>query len=172
MMSELNCSSSPKRIHSRFQQSLRTNWLQFDCNCYWTVCSLWKIFSTIPPDMLVFLLRTGICGDKWTVWILRKASGITHNRLVAGSNPAGPTNIISNPPASANFLFPNQTLDLLQKYWMCHNRHMRYETVKELKDAEFRRSTGVSREMFEKMLVVLQKGIRDFGYCPSSSLMR
>jgi hypothetical protein len=43
---------------------------------------------------------------------------------------------------------------------------MRYETVKELKDVDFKRSTGVSREMFEKMLVVLQKEMRDFGRPP------
>jgi len=43
---------------------------------------------------------------------------------------------------------------------------MRYETVKELKDTDFKRSTGVSREMFEKMLTVLQKGMRDFGRPP------
>ena len=49
---------------------------------------------------------------------------------------------------------------------MCHNRHMRYETVKELKDTDFKRSTGVSREMFEKMLAVLQKEMHDFGRPP------
>ncbi len=43
---------------------------------------------------------------------------------------------------------------------------MRYETVKELKDEDFKRSTGVSREMFEKMLAVLQKEMRDFGRPP------
>jgi hypothetical protein len=43
---------------------------------------------------------------------------------------------------------------------------MRYETVKELKDTDFKRSTGVSREMFEKMLVVLQKEMHDFGRPP------
>jgi hypothetical protein len=43
---------------------------------------------------------------------------------------------------------------------------MRYETVKELKDADFKRSTGVSREMFEKMLAVLHKEMRDFGRPP------
>ena len=49
---------------------------------------------------------------------------------------------------------------------MCHNRHMRYETVKELKDTDFKRSTGVSRELFEKMLAVLQKEMHDFGRPP------
>jgi hypothetical protein len=43
---------------------------------------------------------------------------------------------------------------------------MRYETVKELKDADFKRSTGVSREMFEKMLAVMQNEMRDFGRPP------
>jgi hypothetical protein len=43
---------------------------------------------------------------------------------------------------------------------------MRYETVKELKDTDFNRSTGVSREIFEKMLAVLRKEMRDFGRPP------
>jgi hypothetical protein len=43
---------------------------------------------------------------------------------------------------------------------------MRYETVKALKDEDFKRSTGVSREMFEKMLAVLQKEMREFGRPP------
>ena len=40
---------------------------------------------------------------------------------------------------------------------------MRYETVKTLKDEDFKRSTGVSRKMFEKLLAVWQKEMRDFG---------
>ncbi len=40
---------------------------------------------------------------------------------------------------------------------------MRYDTVKTLKDADFKRSTGVQRATFEKMLAVIQKGLRDFG---------
>lgn len=43
---------------------------------------------------------------------------------------------------------------------------MRYETVQTLKDEDFKRSTGVSRAMFEKMLTVVQKGMRDFGRTP------
>ena len=43
---------------------------------------------------------------------------------------------------------------------------MRYETVKTLKAEEFKRLTGVSREMFEKMLAVLRRGMRDFGRPP------
>src|SRR5271157_83045 len=46
---------------------------------------------------------------------------------------------------------------------MCHNRQMRYETVQKLKDEEFKRSTGVPRSTFEKMLEVVESGLRDFG---------
>jgi hypothetical protein len=46
---------------------------------------------------------------------------------------------------------------------------MRYETVQKLKDEEFKRSTGVSRAMFEKMLVVVKNGLRDFGRTPKLS---
>lgn len=40
---------------------------------------------------------------------------------------------------------------------------MRYETIKHLKDTDFKRLTGVQRETFEKMLEVMKKGMRDFG---------
>ena len=40
---------------------------------------------------------------------------------------------------------------------------MRYETVQKLKDEEFKRSTGVQRGTFEKMLEVVEAGLRDFG---------
>ena len=40
---------------------------------------------------------------------------------------------------------------------------MRYETIKHLTDPDFKRLTGVQRETFEKMLDVVQKGLRDFG---------
>jgi len=43
---------------------------------------------------------------------------------------------------------------------------MRCETVKTVKDEDFKGSTGVSREVFEKMLSVLQKESRDFGRPP------
>ncbi len=43
---------------------------------------------------------------------------------------------------------------------------MRYETVKTLKDEEFKRLTGVSREMFERMLAVLRRDMRRFGRPP------
>jgi hypothetical protein len=46
---------------------------------------------------------------------------------------------------------------------------MRYATVKSLKDEEFKRSTGVSRETFEKMLAVIHRDLRDFGRPPKLS---
>jgi hypothetical protein len=46
---------------------------------------------------------------------------------------------------------------------------MRYETVEKLKDEEFKRSTGVSRGVFAKMLAVVEKELRDFGRTPSMS---
>jgi hypothetical protein len=46
---------------------------------------------------------------------------------------------------------------------------MRYETVKSLRDEEFKRSTGFTRETFEKMLTIIQRGMRDFGRPPKLS---
>jgi hypothetical protein len=46
---------------------------------------------------------------------------------------------------------------------------MRYETIKQLKDSDFKRLTGVQRETFEKMLKVVEKGLRDFGRPPKLS---
>lgn len=46
---------------------------------------------------------------------------------------------------------------------------MRYETAKKLTDEDFKRSTGVSRNLFEQMLLVLQKELRDFGRPPKLS---
>jgi hypothetical protein len=40
---------------------------------------------------------------------------------------------------------------------------MRYETIKHLKDTDFKRLTGVQRKTFERMLDVVEKGLRDFG---------
>ena len=40
---------------------------------------------------------------------------------------------------------------------------MRYETINQLKDTDFKRLTGVQRETFEMMLKVVEKGLRDFG---------
>lgn len=46
---------------------------------------------------------------------------------------------------------------------------MRYEAIQNLRDEEFKRCTGVSRNMFEKMLKVVSEGIRDFGRTPKLS---
>ena len=46
---------------------------------------------------------------------------------------------------------------------------MRYESVQNQTEEDFKRSTGVSRKVFEKMLDVIQKGIRDFGRRPKLS---
>jgi hypothetical protein len=46
---------------------------------------------------------------------------------------------------------------------------MRYENIQNLKDDAFKRSTGVSRAMFEKMLIVVKEGLRDFGRTPKLS---
>jgi hypothetical protein len=43
---------------------------------------------------------------------------------------------------------------------------MRYETVQKLKNKDFKRSTGVRRSTFEKMLEVVEAGLRDFGRPP------
>ena len=40
---------------------------------------------------------------------------------------------------------------------------MHYETIEQLKDSDFKRLTGVQREIFEQMLVVIEKGLRNFG---------
>lgn len=40
---------------------------------------------------------------------------------------------------------------------------MRYETVQLLKVEDFKRSTGVQRSAFEKMLEVVETGLRNFG---------
>ena len=40
---------------------------------------------------------------------------------------------------------------------------MRYETIKHLKDTDFKRLTGVQLETFGMMLEVVEKGMRDFG---------
>lgn len=46
---------------------------------------------------------------------------------------------------------------------------MRYETIEQLKDSDFKRLTGVQRETFEEMLKVVEKGLRDFGRPPKLS---
>jgi len=40
---------------------------------------------------------------------------------------------------------------------------MRYETIKDLKDSDFKRLTGVQCGTFEQMLKVVEKGLPDFG---------
>ena len=40
---------------------------------------------------------------------------------------------------------------------------MRYETIQQLKDADFKRLTGVQRTTFDLMLKVVENGLRDFG---------
>jgi hypothetical protein len=40
---------------------------------------------------------------------------------------------------------------------------MRYETIKHLKETDFKRLTGVQRDTFEQMLAVVEQGLRDFG---------
>ena len=46
---------------------------------------------------------------------------------------------------------------------------MRYETIKHLKDSDFKRLTGVQREIFEQMLSIVDKGTRNFGRPPKLS---
>ena len=46
---------------------------------------------------------------------------------------------------------------------------MKYETIKQLKDSDFKRLTGVQRKTFGQMLAVLEKGWRDFGRPPKLS---
>lgn len=46
---------------------------------------------------------------------------------------------------------------------------MRYETVQKLRDEDFKRTTGIQRSTFEKMLEVVEKGLRDFGRPPKVS---
>jgi hypothetical protein len=43
---------------------------------------------------------------------------------------------------------------------------MRYESVQSLSDEDFKRSTGVQRSTFAKMLEVVEQGLRNFGRPP------
>ena len=43
---------------------------------------------------------------------------------------------------------------------------MRYETIKHLKETDFKRLTGVQRATFDLMLQVVKKGLREFGRPP------
>lgn len=40
---------------------------------------------------------------------------------------------------------------------------MRYENIKDYKNSDFKRLTGVKKETFEKMLGIVQREFRDFG---------
>jgi len=40
---------------------------------------------------------------------------------------------------------------------------MNYETIKQLKDSDFKRLTGIQRSTFEQMLAVIKKGLQNFG---------
>ena len=46
---------------------------------------------------------------------------------------------------------------------------MKYEAIQTLKDKEFKRLTGVQHSTFEKMLKVVEAGLRDFGRPPKLS---
>jgi hypothetical protein len=46
---------------------------------------------------------------------------------------------------------------------------MRYETVQHLSDEDFKRSTGVNRSTFIKMLQVVEQEVREFGRPPKLS---
>jgi hypothetical protein len=46
---------------------------------------------------------------------------------------------------------------------------MKNETLQALEDEEFKRSSGVQRSTFEKMLKVVEAGMRDFGRPPKLS---
>ena len=46
---------------------------------------------------------------------------------------------------------------------------MRYETIEQLKDTDFKRLTGVQRATFEEMRKVVEKGLRKFGRPPKLS---
>ena len=49
---------------------------------------------------------------------------------------------------------------------MCHNRRMRYEEIKERKNQDFKRLTGVEHKTFKHMVSVLEIEIRNFGRPP------
>ena len=46
---------------------------------------------------------------------------------------------------------------------------MRYETIREWKDSDFKRLTGVRQKTFEKMLEAITKALPDFGRPPTLS---
>src|SRR5258705_7714318 len=46
---------------------------------------------------------------------------------------------------------------------------MKYETIEQLRDRDFKRLTGVQRETYAEMLKVVEKGLPDFGRPPKLS---
>ena len=66
--------------------------------------------------------------------------------------------------ATVEKIDPMYLLYFLHKWRVCtDNRHMRFETIQTLKDEDFKRSTGISYAIFEKILTAVKAGIRDFG---------
>ena len=49
---------------------------------------------------------------------------------------------------------------------MCHNKHMRYEDIKDRTDKNFKRLTGIKHQTFQHMLAVLETNIPNFGRPP------
>ncbi len=52
---------------------------------------------------------------------------------------------------------------------MCHNGHMRYEEIKDRKDKDFKRLTGVEHQTFKHMVAVLESEMPNFGRPPKLS---
>ena len=52
---------------------------------------------------------------------------------------------------------------------MCHNRHMRYEEIKDRNDKDFKRLTGVEHQTFKQMVSVLESELSNFGRPPKLS---
>ncbi len=57
----------------------------------------------------------------------------------------------------------------MRKWQMGLDRRVRYKIVQEIKDEDFKRSTGVRRITFGKMLEVVETGLCDFGRPPKLS---
>ena len=52
---------------------------------------------------------------------------------------------------------------------MCHNRHMKYEEIKDRSNKDFKRLTGVEQQTFKKMVAVLESELPNFGRPPKLS---
>ena len=52
---------------------------------------------------------------------------------------------------------------------MCHNRHMRYEEIKNRSEKDFKRLTGVKHQTFKQMVSVLESEMPGFGRPPKLS---